>query len=271
LGAALKISVITPTYNAERTLERTIRSVLGQGYPDLEYIIVDGLSQDGTLTVAERHANGIARWISEKDRGIYDAMNKGVKLARGEWIGILNADDVYADGVLRSLSDLASEYPDTEVFYADLRMVFADRPAYLMKSAAKLRQRDFWKMPVWHPTMFVRRDVYDRLGIFADGYRIAADYELALRFFLAGVRFRHLDRIWVEMAGGGASDVRWFEGKRELRRIAESHGVFRGWLKRLYHLDLLRVRLSGFLETVPLLKTAQAVYRKAKSRLEPGF
>ncbi len=267
----MKISVITPTYNAEKTLERTIASVLGQGYPDLEYIVVDGLSNDGTLAIVEKHKGRISRWVSERDKGIYDAMNKGVKMAQGEWIGILNGDDVYTDGVLHAVAELARKHPDAEVLYGDIRMVFADRPAYFFKSKNPLRQSHFWKMPIWHPTMFVRKDVYERLGGFLDTYRIASDYELVLRLFRAKARFQYSGSQWVEMAGGGASDVSWLKGKHELRAIAESHGVFTGRLKLLFFLDLYRVRLSGFMQSVPLLKTLQLGYRKAKSKLEPGF
>lgn len=265
-----RISVVTPTFNAEKTLTRTMDSVLGQGYPGLEYIVVDGGSKDGTLALVQGR-QGISRWVSEQDKGIYDAMNKGVRMAGGDWIGILNADDAYMPGVLARVADLSLQHPEVEVFYSDLRMVYGNRPPYFLRSARRLEVSSFWRMPVWHPTMFVRRDVYARAGLFAQEFRIAGDYELVLRFFLKNVRFMHVDEQWVEMSGGGASDVRWRDGKRELEAIARMHGVFSGNLRLLYRLDFAKVVLSEAIAKVPGLRTAQYAYRKVKSVTRAGF
>ena len=270
-GKIPAISIVTPTFNAAKTFQRTIDSILGQGYPGLEYIVVDGGSQDGTLDIVKKNLSGISHWISEKDKGIYDAMNKGVRMAKGEWIGILNADDFYLDGVLEKLRSLIEAHPDVDVFYADIRMVFTAMPPYVYKSSPCLHRNVFWKMPVWHPTMFVRKEAYEKWGRFEDGYRIAADYEFVLRLFKQGARFHHTDSLWVEMQGGGASDVSWRKGKDEIRKIAEDHGVFSGSLKLFFHLDYWKTELACSIQTIPVLKVLQFWYRTCKSKLKPGF
>ncbi len=264
------ISVVTPTYNAKKTLVCTIESVQTQGYPSLEYIVVDGGSQDGTFDIL-RESSGISCWVSERDNGIYDAMNKGVRMAGGRWVGILNADDFYLDGVIMRVAELASRYPEVEVFYADLRMVYEDRPSRYLRSARRLVKSKFWRMPVWHPTMFVRSDVYRRMGDFAEGYRISGDYELVLRFFLSGVRFMHVREQWVEMRGGGASDMDWHVGKYEIEAIARKYGVYSGFLKVIFHLDIMKILLSIRIKKTPILNRLQLVYRQMKSKLKVGF
>ena len=205
----MKFSIVTVAMNGAGTIEDAIDSVAAQTYGDVEHVIVDGGSTDGTVEIIKRHNGGIARWVSEPDRGIYDAMNKGITMATGDVIGMLNADDVYADE--RVLEDIASSFAARGVdsCYGDL--VYVDRKSGRVVRywrAGECREGLFkkgWHPP--HPTFFVRRAVYEKYGLFDQSLTIAADYEIMLRFL---VRHRisavYIPRVIVKMRDGGVSN-----------------------------------------------------------------
>ncbi len=205
----MKISLITVCYNAASTLGDTINSVLSQDYDNLEYIVIDGGSTDGTKSLLETHKNRITKWISEPDKGIYDAMNKGLKLVTGDIVGMINADDFYVDNSI--LSKVAAAFADKEVdaIFGDL--VFVD-PQNISKvvrkySSSGWRPEKFAKgfMPA-HPTFFTRKKFYDQFGLFKTDYRIAADYELLIRFlYVQRLRYKYLPLTMVKMRKGGVS------------------------------------------------------------------
>jgi glycosyltransferase involved in cell wall biosynthesis len=207
----MKISVITIAYNSGATIESTIRSVISQRHSPVEYLIVDGGSSDQTLAVVQRYTPHITRWVSEPDRGIYDAMNKGIAMSTGEIIGILNSDDYYADD--RVLTDVAAMFASTgcEALYADL--VYVDRrdTSRILRTwrAGAYRHGRFrsgWMPP--HPTFFVKKSCYDRLGLYNLSLRSAADYELMLRFIHRhGIAVSYLPRIITHMRAGGQSNL----------------------------------------------------------------
>ena len=182
----MKISIVTVAYNAEATIAEAVASVVGQrqdGF-ELEYIIVDGASTDGTLAALEPYRDGIAHIISEPDRGLYDAMNKGVAAATGDFIGILNADDAYAHtGVLAAVAARLEE-TGAEALYGDLDYVAADGSGRVVRRwrSGEMGPRSFlrgWMPP--HPTFFLARSVYAEHGVYSLDLRSAADYELMLR------------------------------------------------------------------------------------------
>jgi len=208
----MKISIITVCFNSERTIADTINSVCQQTYPDIEYLIIDGQSTDGTLGIIQSHVkfNCIDTLISEHDSGIYDAMNKGISMASGDVIGLLNADDVYVDEtILKQVADIFSNQ-DIDACYADL--VYVDQ----LDGVKIIR---YWKssnyssgmfergwMPA-HPTFFVRRNVYERFGKFDLSFQRQADFELTLRFLCVNkIRSIYIPRIWVKMRLGGISN-----------------------------------------------------------------
>ena len=206
----MKISIITATYNSAATVRDTLLSVSGQNHADVEHIVVDGASGDSTLAIVAGFPH-VARLISEKDKGIYDAMNKGITAATGEVIGILNSDDVYTDSSV--LSDVATAFADPAVMtvYADLQYV---DPANLQKVRRSWRSGAFkrnnfyygWMPP--HPTFFVRRTVYEQAGLFNLTLRSAADYELMLRVLLKWRMPAHyIPRVIVKMRAGGMSNA----------------------------------------------------------------
>lgn len=205
----MKISIITVCYNAEKYIRTCIDSIVAQSYKDIEYIIIDGLSKDGTMDIVRSYGDKITKCVSEKDKGLYDAMNKGVKLATGDIIGILNADDFFADnGVLQRVADAFAQNP-TDTLFADLVYVHEDN---LDKVTRFFSPKNFVPtqmsqglMPP-HPTFYVKRECYEKFGYFDTQFRICADFDLILRFLLIHqCSYQYLPKTLVKMRTGGAS------------------------------------------------------------------
>lgn len=204
-----KVSIITVAYNAVQTIEDSIVSVLGQDYENIEYIIVDGASTDGTLDIIDRYKDQVATVISEADRGIYDAMNKGVSLATGDVVGLLNADDFYIHD--KVISRIVQEFETTNAgaVFADLVYVDAER---LDKVVRTYRSKHFkpekfaygW-MPA-HPTFFLKKEFYERFGGYKTDYKIAADYELLIRMlYVNQIGYSYIPEVLIRMRLGGVS------------------------------------------------------------------
>lgn len=208
----MKVSVITTTYNSAATVRDTLDSVLRQDYPDIEHIIVDGGSTDGTLDIIREYEpryGGRLRYISEPDHGIYDAMNKGIRLATGDVIGILNSDDWYTADDIVSVLAAPIAAGDAEATYGDVHYVDAARGNRFVRyySSQRFRRRHmlFGMMPA-HPTFYARHTVYERHGLFDTDFRIAADFEHLLRVIYVGRTVtRYVARDCVTMRTGGAS------------------------------------------------------------------
>lgn len=204
------VSIVTATYNSEKTIRDTLVSVASQDYPHIEHIIVDGLSTDNTLSIVREFPH-VARIISEKDAGIYDAMNKGIMASTGDIVGCLNSDDFYvSDKVLTMVAErLMADKADS--LYGDLVYVHPQQTNKILRTwiAGKFHPRKFlfgWMPP--HPTFFVRREVYHRLGLFNTSLKSAADYELMLRFlYKAGISVSYLPKVLVKMRAGGMSNA----------------------------------------------------------------
>ena len=205
----MKISIITVTYNSAKTISDTLKSISSQDYTDIEHIIVDGNSQDETLQLV-REFTHVSKVISEKDDGIYHAMNKGIKMATGDVIGILNSDDVYArTDVLSKIANLFAD-KNIKASYGDLQYVKATDMTKVVRSwkAGKFKPSYFyfgWMPP--HPTFFVRKEVYEKVGLFNTSLKSAADYELMLRIlFKNQFQAAYLPEILVKMRTGGVSN-----------------------------------------------------------------
>ena len=178
------VSVVTPVFNGERYLEETILSVLNQDYDNIEYIIIDGGSTDGTQAILKKYDDRIDYWISEPDNGIYDAMNKGIRLAKGELVGIINSDDYYTAGAVKSVADEASRHPKAHVFHGNMEFQQTHGAKELWRPRRTFTKYGLYRMPVNHPTVFVRSACYRECGVFDTRYRVAADYGLMLKFLL---------------------------------------------------------------------------------------
>jgi len=206
----LFVSIITVVLNRKDTIEDAIRSVLNQSYKNIEYIIVDGGSTDGTVDIINKHKDKISKFVSEKDRGVYDGMNKGIKLASGEIVGILNSDDVYADDkvIERVVAEMTRK--NTDVCWGDLVYVDAkdtDKVIRYWKSSEykKGKFRRGWMPP--HPTFFVKKWAYEKYGEFSLDFPISADYELMLRFLEKyKVKSCYIPQVLVKMRIGGKSN-----------------------------------------------------------------
>lgn len=225
-GSDPSISIITAVLDAARTLPGCLDSVHCQGVP-VEHIVVDGGSTDGTLEVVDRFAGRLARVVSEPDRGMYDALNKGLRLATGEVVGLLHADDVYAHrGVLRRVRAVFRDRR-VESCYGDLVYVAADDDGRVLRRwrSGSYGHRRFytgWMPP--HPTFFVRRRIYERYGGFRLDLGSAADYELMLRFLLRHrVRAAYIPEVLVRMRTGGRSNASL------ARRLAAHANDWRAW------------------------------------------
>ena len=231
----MKLSIITATYNSERTLRDTMESILSQTFQDFEYIIVDGASKDATLDIIREYEprfQGKMRYLSEPDKGIYDAMNKGFAMATGDVIGILNSDDFFtSEDVLQAVVDgFAGEYVDA--VYADIHFVGTDDLTkcvrYYSSSVFRPWMMRFGMIPA-HPSFYCRKAVYDQYGSFDTTYRIAADFEILLRLiFIHRIRTRYVKKDFVTMRLGGASTTgygSWSLIMKEHLQIMKQHGV----------------------------------------------
>lgn len=231
----VKVSVITVSFNAESTLTDCIRSVLNQCYENIEYIVVDGGSNDGTVDILKQFSNDIDVVVSEKDHGIYDAMNKGVKIASGDVITFLNSDDSFSHaGVVKEAIELMCSKAGTELVFGDVQF-FNDVKLVRHYSSARFKPwklRFGWMPP--HPGSFAKASLYERYGYFNLSYKISADYDLFVRWlYVNKVSYLRLDDVLVHMSMGGVS-TRSLKSRlllnSEIIRSCRSHGLYTNFL-----------------------------------------
>jgi glycosyltransferase len=207
----LKISIITVTHNSEETIEETIQSVVNQNYTNIEYIIVDGLSVDNTLPIINKYANKISKIISEKDKGLYDALNKGIDLATGDVIGFIHSDDFYTNNNVLSVYANTFLNNNCDAVYSNLFYVDKINSNKIIRkwTSGAYTPESFlfgWMPP--HPTFFVKKEIYNQLGKFNLSFKTAADYELMLRFIYKNkIKVVYLPEFTVKMRVGGKSNV----------------------------------------------------------------
>ena len=206
----MKVSIITATYNSSETIVDTLKSLEQQSYPDIEYIVIDGVSKDNTLDVVRDNCSRVSKIISEPDKGIYDALNKGIQAATGDVIGFLHSDDLFAypDAVTDIVATLDKN--QSQAAYADLAYVSkedTDKMVRLWNSGAYQRNKMLsgWMPP--HPTFYMKRELYLSLGQFDLGFKIAADYDSLLRYLWSNnVSMSYLPKVLIKMRVGGASN-----------------------------------------------------------------
>lgn len=224
-----KISIITITYNSEAVLEKTMRSILLQNYRPLEYIIVDGASKDRTMDIVKRYypiflENSIEiKYISEPDSGISDAFNKGIRMASGDIIGIINSDDELREGTLCKVAQSIGD--EVDVFYGDCFWVDNQKGiSYVRKSSADLSDLRI-KLKILHPATFIRADAYDKFGMYDIHYKYCMDKQLLAKMYYNGAKFQYVEEVLVNVTAGGVSD-RYLRGvMEEGKRIAIENGI----------------------------------------------
>lgn len=247
----MKISIITATYNSEKTIADTINSVYNQTYKDIEHIIIDGNSKDKTLEIINKTPNRVTKIVSESDKGIYDAMNKGIEFATGDIIGILNSDDFYNSPNI--IGDIIDVFKNTkcDAVYGDLEYVsVADTKKVIRFWKSKEYKKGLFRKG-WHPahpTFFVKREIYEKYGKFNLNYKIAADYEIMLRFIEKHrISVAYLPKVIVKMRVGGVSN----KGiKNILQANKESYKAWKDNQMNISLIQLLRKPFSKILQYI---------------------
>lgn len=228
----MKVSIITVAFNSAATIRDTIESVLSQDYPQIEYIVVDGGSTDGTLDIVKEYGSRIDRLVSEPDRGIYDAMNKGIELATGDVIGFLNSDDMYIDSKVVTQLMTAMNSQMADCVFADLIYVAPENTNKVLRyyNSARFKPSLFqygW-MPA-HPTFFAKKTVYEKSGSFSLDYKIAADFEMLVRMLaVKNTSYAYLPKPIVRMRAGGISTAGLNHSlllNREIVKACRANGI----------------------------------------------
>lgn len=206
----MKVSIITVVWNNKETIKDAIESVLNQTYLNIEYIVVDGASNDGTVEIIKNYENKISKFISEKDKGIYDGLNKGIDLATGDIVAFLHSDDLYENDTI--IEDIAKEFSkdnSLDGIYGDLIYTYKDDTSKVLRY---WKSKDFHKdllsqgwMPA-HPTLFLKKDIYNKFGKFDLDFKIAADYDFMLRVLKNNIKVKYLPKVLYKMRVGGESN-----------------------------------------------------------------
>ena len=217
----IKISVITVSLNAEKTIEQTIKSVVSQNYDNIEYIIVDGASEDGTLDIVRKYEDNVAYWTSEPDDGVYDAMNKGLACCTGDIIAFLNSDDCYVEGAIKYVADFYENYKETEVLCCEV---------LINKDGNKTSHYNAWEkypeklregvMMYCHQGIFATRNCFERYGFFDSKYKIAADYAWLLNIYNHDIQICYSPQVVAEFGYGGLCTTEHFVTADEVEHIA---------------------------------------------------
>ena len=257
----MKLSIITIVLNDKQNIEKTILSVLSQSV-EVEYIIIDGGSTDGTLDIIEKYRDKISVIVSEEDDGIVDAFNKGISLTTGDIVGIVNSGDFLENNALKIV--LENFDINIDIIYGDVQYWSKDKKDYIYKADHTYLNRF---MSINHPAVFVRKEVYDKFGLFNKKYPLAMDYELMLRFFVKGVKFKYVDKVLSNMALGGVSDINWKKAYKEAYDIRKEHLGFSIVLYYKYLFQIFKRYLSNFLSMIGLEKIKK-IYRNKFSTIK---
>lgn len=237
-------SIITICFNSEKTIERTIKSVLNQTYKDYEYIIVDGGSTDGTIDIIKRYKTLFGdklRVISEKDRGIYDAMNKGIRMSNGKIIGIVNSDDYYENDTLAKVASVYSEW-DYSIIYGLIRCVMEEKEVMVYLKNPEFIEQDM----IAHPACFITKKIYDEYGMYSLEYPYSADYEFMLRIRKEKkIHFTGLYEILSNFSIDGASSS--IRGYRDTLKLKKKYGIIDN---KLYYREMIKSWLSIWLKNI---------------------
>lgn len=236
----MKVTVITACYQSEATIQKAIDSVASQTWPSIEYIVIDGASRDATVGIIQRNLSKIAHFVSEPDNGVYQAMNKGLKLATGDVIAFLNSDDVYTNPQVIETVVRDMQAGHLDALFGDVVFFHPGNPHKVIRTYNSGRfnpSRIGWGWMPAHPALFIKRHVYEDFGFFREDYRIAGDYEFIARIFKDGkLKSQHIDQVLVRMQTGGLSTAGFaasYRLNKEILRACRQNGVRTNWFMLL--------------------------------------
>lgn len=246
----LKVSIITVSYNSKNTIEQTIQSVLHQTYSNTEYIIIDGGSTDGTINIIDKYNEHIAFWISEPDQGISDAFNKGIHKATGDIVGIINSDDWYELDTIEKIVNEFKKNSEVGFVFGDQNYVdLTGKLLFTQKGDSNYEKIIRFDMPsIPHPTVFLRRQIYQKFGGFSLEYKTAMDYELLLRFFVNDVKGAYIPQVLANMRAGGESHFNYLGAFQEVMKAAAFYGYPRILLLLHFGYKYLKTQIRRILQ-----------------------
>lgn len=262
-----RITIITPSLNSAKYFEQTIQSVISQDYSNLQYVIIDGGSTDGTLAIAEKYSSSIDCCISEEDKGISDAFNKGIARADGDIIGIVSSDDYLLPGALEQVAGCYDKEGSPDVVYGNI--LFDD--AFTGSKVVVRPDLDFSK--IWrrqslkHGATFVAKNAYERYGVYDTKYFCAMDYDLILRYFCEKARFCYIDKTLAGIRPGGKSYTKLLATMRETRNISVSHGLSEWKANMIMYMKVARVYARVLLLRKSFRKAVH-FYRRVSPRFD---
>jgi glycosyltransferase involved in cell wall biosynthesis len=234
----MKVSIITVCFNSEKTIEDTLKSIESQTYPNIEYIVIDGNSNDGTNGIVSKYRDVVKVHVSEPDNGLYDAMNKGIKLATGDIVGVLNSDDILASD--ETILNLVSAIGNSDGIYGDVGF-YSEHDFSVKKrrySSAGFKKSKFSRgmMPA-HPSFYAKKECYEQAGLYRTDFKIAADFDMLLRIFsLPNTSFTYLDEEIVKMRLGGVSTAGFMSNyilNKEILASCKNNGIKANWFSIL--------------------------------------
>jgi glycosyltransferase involved in cell wall biosynthesis len=228
----LSVSIITVSYNSVGTINDTINSVLSQTFKNIEYIIIDGSSVDGTIELVQSFGKRISKFISQPDDGIYEAINTGIKIATGDIIGILNSDDFFCDNLVIEKIVKSFQENDIDAVIGDVQFVDPEKTSKIVRyySSRHFNPRKFKYgfMPA-HPSFYAKKELFEKFGFYKTDYKIAADYELLIRFlYIYKIRYKYIEMPFVSMRTGGVSNKSFYSNyilNKEIVRACKENGI----------------------------------------------
>ena len=263
-----KVSLITVCLNSAKTLTDTIESIVAQSYQNLEYIIIDGGSTDGTLEIIRRHEKHIAVWLSEPDNGIYDAMNKGIRMATGEIVGIVNSDDFLEDNALDVISTSYIKNKQAEVIYGKARVIDDKaKISFIVRPPLDLSGKKIYGMNIPHGGVYITKKCYEKHGLYNIKYSLAADHELMVRLATRDINFMYIDEILINQRLGGASSANFLKTINEYRIININNGqsYYKAWMQ--YFLTIIKTFIFFLLTVNPAVANKYENYKNKKEGL----
>ena len=262
-----KISIITVNLNGVATLERTIQSIIHQSYQNLEYLVIDGGSTDGSLNIINRYADLIDVVLIEKDKGISDAFNKGIERATGDLIGIVSADDYLPEGSLQAVAKVWLTKPDMDVIYGNSIVYEPGNTRQFIVKPDKDFRAIWRRQPLKHSAMYVSRKTYSKFGMYNLKYHLAMDYELTLRFYLKNASFVYINKVIGAFCIGGINDQNFVKTMAEVRDISIHYGYLKIKAHYWFFIKVIKLYIKKLLYRLHLFSLIK-IYRNFSSRFK---